>query len=201
MLVWYKRVWAFLTSLARRFCNTRISKNEIGSHLQVYMWADSTREWAVYICYCRRSSFQTSHPYTLNFADSLAGQSLIALLDVVVSYETTTQRYAFFSKVESLWAEILHFGGKINWEMTFLQVLFCPFLSTCKNGWLLVTLVSPNLLGTRKYKRKARFPFAFFSFIRNFAAWYRKSWNTRLNVLRVTNSECHAISRSWATYY
>ena len=135
------------------------------AHTCRYICEPTPRGSEQYICYCRRSSFQTSHPYTSNFADSLAGQSLIALLDVVVSYETTAQRYAFFSKVESLWAEILHFGGKINWEMTFLQVLFCPFcLSTCKNGWLLVTLVSPNLLGTRKWKEKQAFPLHFTRF-------------------------------------
>ena len=37
-----------------------------------------------YICYCRKNSFQL-FPYHLNFADSQTGQSLIALLKVVVN--------------------------------------------------------------------------------------------------------------------
>ena len=46
-----------------------------------------TPRWSEqYICYCRRSSFQTSHPYTLNFADSQTGQSLIALLNIIVHF-------------------------------------------------------------------------------------------------------------------
>ena len=40
---------SLLASLARRFCNTRISKNEISSHLQGYMRANSTQERAVYM--------------------------------------------------------------------------------------------------------------------------------------------------------
>ena len=42
-------MWAFSTSLVWRSWNTRISKNEISSHLQVYMWADSLTEQAVYM--------------------------------------------------------------------------------------------------------------------------------------------------------
>ena len=92
-----------------------------------------TPRWSKqYICNCRRSSFQTSHPYTSNFPGSQTGQSLIALLDVASLSQLTPQRYAFFLKVDSLWAEILHLGSKISRNMTFLQVLFCPFsASSC----------------------------------------------------------------------
>ena len=45
-----------------------------------------------YICYCRRSSFQTSRPHTSNFPGSQTGQSLIALLDVASLSQLTGQR-------------------------------------------------------------------------------------------------------------
>ena len=61
-----------------------------GSHLQVYMWADSHSERAVYM-QLQGNSFQTFCPYTLNFPDSQTVQSQTALLYVVVLCGTTMQ--------------------------------------------------------------------------------------------------------------
>ena len=74
---------SLLVILARRFCNTCECKNENQlTPAGIYVSCDSPERSKQYKCYCRRSSFQTFRPFTLNFADSLTGQSLIALLNV-----------------------------------------------------------------------------------------------------------------------
>ena len=69
-----------------------------------------------YKCYCRSSSFQTFRPYTLNFADSQTGQSLIALLNVIVHFSERQGKdrkyfrkfqtfFYFFTKVRATFVE------------------------------------------------------------------------------------------------
>ena len=55
------------------------------------MWADSLVEQAVYML-LQEKQLSDFYPCYLNFPDSLTGQSLSALLDVVAFLETTLQR-------------------------------------------------------------------------------------------------------------
>ena len=45
-----------------------------------------------------RSSFQTFHPHTLNFPDSQTGQSLIALLNVIVHFSERRCKYRNYNR-------------------------------------------------------------------------------------------------------
>ena len=101
---------------------------KISSHLQVYMWADSIPWREQYICYCRRSSFQTYHPYTLNFPDSQAGQSLIALLNVChPSLDDGTKIGNNFESCNIV-SCFFYFGDKIKGFMAISVVPFHSFL-------------------------------------------------------------------------
>ena len=75
---------SLLAFLARRFCNTRISKNEISSHLWLYIKTHSMAERVVYML-PQEKQLSDFSPLYFEFADSLAGQSFIALLNVTSS--------------------------------------------------------------------------------------------------------------------
>ena len=66
---------SLLASFARRFWNTRCIKNEISSHLQVYMWADSNKEQAVYML-LQEEQLSDFFPYNIEFSRFSSGSKL-----------------------------------------------------------------------------------------------------------------------------
>ena len=94
---------------------------KISSHLQVYMWADSIAEKAVYML-LQEEQPSDFFPCYLNFPDSLTGQSLIALLNVIVHFFERHGKYSnyfwiraiYFPRSGSCWRINGHFSEKYS---------------------------------------------------------------------------------------
>ena len=88
---------SLLASLARRFCNTRISKNEISSHLQGYMRANSTQERAVYML-LQEEQLSDFSPLYFEFCRFSGGSKLNRSPRCRQSFSTDAAKIGIFSE-------------------------------------------------------------------------------------------------------
>ena len=99
MILTHKECEPTWHSLACRFWNTCVRKewNQLTPAGIYVSWSHIGK--SSINATAGEAAFQTSHPYTLNFPDSQAGQSLIALLNVASLSQLTGQRYEIKLKV------------------------------------------------------------------------------------------------------
>ena len=121
-------MWAFLTSLVWRSWNTRISKNEISSHLQVYMRTDSTQERAVYML-LQEKQLSDFSPLYFEFSRFSDGSKLNSSPRCRQSFSTDGTKIGIFSESCNIVSCFLHLAAKLRRKREMYKSFSVLFIS------------------------------------------------------------------------